>query len=159
MKHVMNLFGMIVVALFFYFVVLTIVEAQYLLPRSIIPAPGVRLDQWLSSFRFWGGIGIFTALAASLLWYILAQWVFRVNNLSDAGPRRVWGLLILIPLVPVVAALIFTRQAQAGMVLAYGLYLVNALLCYYFSTVFFSPSSHKFVPPLASALRPLLRRA
>jgi hypothetical protein len=158
MKHVMNLFGMIIVAVIFY-AILTFVEAQYLLPRSIIPVPGVRLDQWLSSFRLWGVVGIFTALAASLLWYILAQWVFRVNNLSDAGPRKVWGLLIFIPIVPAVAAWFFARQAQAGIVLANVLYCGNALLCYYFSTVFFSPSSHKFVPPLASVLRPLLRRA
>ncbi len=159
MNHVIkNLVGMIFVAGFF-LVFLYMVEAQYLLPRSIVPVPGVTLDQWLSSFKLWGVIGILTALAASLLWYILAQWVFRVNNLSDAGPRRVWEALILIPILSVVAALFFTRSAQAGEMLAYALYIVNALLCYYFSTVLFSPSSHKFVPYFASFLRPLLRGA
>lgn len=156
MKHLMNLFGMTVIALFFYFL-LTVIEAQYLLPQNIIPVAGVRLDQWMGSFRSWGGVGILMSWVASILWYVVAQWVFRVNNFSDTGKRGVWGLFSLIPLAAVVAAFIFTREAQAGMMFAYVLYFANALLCYYLSTVYFSPASHKYVPPLASSLRPLLR--
>jgi len=152
MKHILNLFWITIVALFFYFVVVGIVEARFLSQR-IIPFAGTSIQGWLSDFRYWGGAGILMAWLASVCWYALAQWVFRVNNLSDAGRRGVWGVLMLIPLAAVVAAFIFTRRLQAGMELALALYVANALLCYYLATVFFSPPAHKYVPLFASALR------
>ncbi len=153
MKHALNLFGMISVAFLFYFVIVSILEEQYILPQAIIPLAGVRFDQWLNSFRYWAGIGVATAVSASILWYILGQWILRVNNLSDSGKRGTWFLFVFLPIAANAAAIIFTRQAQVGMWAAYTLHAVNALLCYYISTLLFSPPSYKYAPPLASLIR------
>jgi len=154
MKHAFSLAGMFVVAVVFYLAFVLVLEGQWLLPQRVIPVAGVRLDQWLESFKMWAGMGIAAAFLASFLWYVVAQIVYRVNNLSDAATRVVWFLFMLIPALMATAGSIFTRQAQAGMTWAYVFYFLNSLLCYYVATVFFSPSSHKYTPLLASALRP-----
>jgi len=155
-KHLTKLGLMIVVVSFFYFFVLNIFEVPILLERFIFTGAGVVLQNWIKSFQFWGGIGIAAAFLASILWYLLAQWVFPVNNpSSDANRRGLWFLLGLIPLLAVVPAFVFTQQVQAGTWLAYLLYVVNPLLCYYVATVLFSPSAHKYAPLGARVLRRL----
>ena len=128
-------------------------EEGAFLPNAVAPAVGIPLNAWLSKFRLWSTVIIGAALLASLLWYILGQWIFKVNQGKDAGKRLVWFCLVLIPLAAIIAGIILTPAAQAGILWAYLFYVLNGLLVYYFATALFSPSAFKYSPPGASKLR------
>ncbi len=119
----------------------------------MVPRADVTLEAWLESFRWWGTIGIAASLAAGVIWYVMGQFLFKVNDWKDAGKRPVWVLLSLIPIGASVAAIFFTQQAQNYAWVAYVFYVVNGLLSYYLGTALFSPSSFKYTPVGASKLR------
>lgn len=152
MKHILRLIGMAAVAGLI-FLVMIFGEINGVLSEKIVPSADMDLEAWLENFRLWGSIGIYSSLAACLLWYLLGQWFFKVNNWKESGKRPIWYLLILIPFTAFVLSCVFTSQTQEGAWLAYLFYFLNNHLTYYLGTTFFSPSSFKYTPLGASKLR------
>jgi hypothetical protein len=152
MKNIINLVGMALVA-FLFFLLLVFVEENNVLNEIVVPRADVTLESWLESFRWWGTVGIFASLAAAVIWYIVSQFVFRVNDWRASGKRPIWALLSLIPIGASVAGIIFTQQAQNYAWVAYVFYVLNGLCSYYFATALFSPSSFKYTPVGAKKLR------
>ncbi|MEN3332419.1 MAG: hypothetical protein V7641_1784 [Blastocatellia bacterium] len=151
--HIGHLVGIIFVAAVIYFVFLIWLEHDYFLSQRVVPPAEVTLEEWLDSFKFWGTVGILSALAAALVWYILGQLIFKINNWRDSGKRVFWFLLLLLPIIAVVLGIVFTKQAQEGAIFAYLFYALNWVLCYYLATALCSPSAFKYTPPGASAIR------
>jgi hypothetical protein len=152
-KHIAHIVLITIVAGVF-FALLVFVEENLVLYDMIVPTPDMTLEEWLEDFRVWGELGIGLAFAAGLLWYVLGQWVFKINNWQASGKRPVWALLFLLSVAGgVVTGIVLTRQAQEGAVIAYGFYALNGLLCYYLETALFSPTSFKYTPLGARKLR------
>ena len=145
MKHLTCVIGITVIIVIFYLIAFY-VEKDMVLYNTVVPPANVQLDQWLGSFWLWAIVGIVTAGVASLLWYILAQWVFKIKQWAKSGRRGIWLLLILLPAVAIILGFVFTKKAQAGAWPAYLFYVLNGLLCYYLATALFSPSSFKYTP-------------
>jgi hypothetical protein len=152
--HIGHILGIIIIAWgLVYFGLLIGFEANYFLYQRVIPPAEVTLEEWLDSFKFWGTIGIALSFSASLAWYVLGQWVFKINNWRGSGRRVFWFSLLLAPIVAVVLGSVFTKQAQEGAIFAYFFYALNWALCYYLATALCSPAAFKYTPPGASAMR------
>ena len=117
--------------------------------------PGTTLGEWKSSFQHWAWIVTGVAGGTSVLWYILAQWVFIINRFQKAGKRHIWALLSFLPTVGIVVGVVLLAPAEngLGLYLAYLFLVLNALACYYLLTLLFSPSSFKFSPLGSSRIR------
>lgn len=116
----------------------------------------VEIGQWMTSFKKWASICIACAGVASLLWYILAQWVFKINRWEDTGGKRpIWLLLFLIPIIMTVISCIFIEPTESSQWLIYLFFFLNGLIPYYLITLLFSPSSFKYIPIGAKGIRSL----
>jgi hypothetical protein len=153
MRYVIHLVGISIIGAAFYLLV-NFVEKDFVLSEFVIPPPGVKLPQWLDSFKTWATLIVTASVGASFLWYVIFQWGIKVNNrLSASGKRAVWYLFLLIPLIVIVLGFIFTQQAQERGWIAYFFYILDGLFCYYVATALFSPLSFKYTPVWAVKLR------
>lgn len=127
----------------------------YVLDRIPPELPETDLEEWKASFQYWARI-VVAACLMSIIWYILARWCFKVNKIKDAGKRLWWGLFALIPIIAaILGGVIGIAEAKAslGLYLSYLFFGLNVVVCYYLSTLLFSPSSFKYTPLGASAIR------
>ena len=116
--------------------------------------PGhLEIGQWISSFQKWAILCVVSAALASLLWYILAQWGFKINRGEEAGKRIVWYLLFLVPIITIIVSCIYVEEAESSLWLAKLFFALNGLLPYYLTTLLFSPLSFKYVPLGAEQIR------
>ena len=114
---------------------------------------GEGLDEWIDTFHFWGSTGIFISTIASLIWYILGQWCWRIDNKEDADKRVTWAFLIIFPVLAFIIAELFTPNAGLASFIAFAFYSLGNILIYYLTTAFFSPSAFKYTPWGASKIR------
>ena len=151
MKHVLRIIGMAAVT-YIIFQMMIYGEIEGVLNEKGIPSAGTT-EIWLDSFRTWATFGIFGSFVASLLWYVLGQGGFKVNNWRRSGKRTIWLLLIAVPFALFVLGCVFTSRPQEGALYAYLFYFLNSHLTYYIGTSFFSPSSYMYTPIGASKVR------
>lgn len=150
-KPIINLVGITFIAFVFFF---ALVELEENLIKSwVIPDTGITQQEWIDSFRTWALVGIVVAWFTSVIWYVLAQWGFKVNETKDTTARHIWFLLFLFPVVGVVISILLTPQTEEGAWVPKIFHLVNGILSYYLATVLFSPSAFKYTPPLAKLIR------
>lgn len=154
MKHILRIFFMLVLAAAIFFFMLY-VEIDQVLSERIVPGANLTLEAWIDTFRQWASTGIAASLTAALMWYFIAQWIFKVRSWKYAGKRPVWYLLFIIPILISVLSCVFTSQTQEAILFAYIFYFVNNLLVFYLATVLFSPSSFMYTPLGARTLRRL----
>ena len=114
----------------------------------------LKKGQWIKSFQNWAALCVGSAAISSILWFILAQWGFKINRWEDTeGKRPIWFFLFLVPIIVVIVSCIFIKQTESSLLLVYCFFLLNGLAPYYISTLLFSPSAFKYVPVLAKAIR------
>ena len=154
MKQIVHISGIVVIIVIFSSIVV-LVELPWLSANLPQLPEGVTIEQWKTSFSSWalGGVGV--AGVASLLWYGLAQWRFKINNPKDAkGKGLIWGLLFLFSIIGAIAlSAMFTTQVKNGSTSAFLCFIVNGSLCYYLSTLLFSPVVFKYIPWGAAQIR------
>jgi hypothetical protein len=151
-KPIGFMFGMIGIALVFFFFVIP--GEDQLLDSLVSTGPDITLDVWLESFRYWAAVSNGAALAAALVWFILGQWVFDLNYWSTANRKRtVWFVFLIISLLAVVPGIVFTPTGQEMWRLAWVFYLANSLAVFYLATLCLSPSSFKYTPWGAMSVR------
>ena len=120
------------------------------------PSDNLTMKQWKASFQMWAFVCGGTAGVASLLWYILAQWTFKINRWENTeGKRPIWGLLLFLPIIIIVVSCFRVERAESSLTGVYLLFFLNGLLPYYLATLLFSPSSFKYTPILAKPIRSL----
>ena len=67
----------------------------------------------MTSFKKWASVCVASAAFASLLWYILAQWGFKINRWEDTGGKRpIWLLLFLIPIIMTIVSCIYIEPTD-----------------------------------------------
>jgi len=150
MRVLRNIVGIILISAAF-FVLISLGEAQLL--NDYVSGVSGPIEEWIDTFRFWANVGVGTALGASLLWYILAQWAFILNDWRRSSKRLIWLLFFLFPIIAIILGIVFTPTPQEGRWWPYFFYVGNPLLCYYLCTLLFSPSSFKYTPLGASKIR------
>jgi MFS family permease len=148
----LHIFCIVLVGFVFSLLVIFI-EKELVLKEIVIPLPGVTLPEWMDDFKYWTLFGIGAATFASLVWYTLFQWIFKVNHWSTADRRVWWYLFFLLPIILIVAGWIAVREAQEGTWLANICFILNNIGCYYLATALFSPVSFKYTPLGASKFR------
>jgi len=111
------------------------------------------LEEWLDIFRNRSSWIIGSSLLSAALWYVLAQWIYKIDSWLNADKRNVWGLLMLIPLFAAVIAASSMPWPQEGKLHIFFCYIFNTVVPYYFLTVLFSPSSFKYAPIGAQVFR------
>jgi hypothetical protein len=123
-------------------------------PPQLSGTGNLTIGQWISSFQKWAILCVVSAGLASLFWYVLAQWVFTINNRGEgAGKRIVWVLLFLAPIIMSIVSSIYVEAAESSLWRAYLLFALNGLLPYYLTTLLFSPLSFKCTPIGAKRIR------
>jgi hypothetical protein len=151
-----------------FFLVLTILMSAlclllvYLLASLFIrlalvePEDGsVDIEDWASEYIKWAGLyGIGITALGNLLWYVLAQWVFHVDEYKKSEKRKVWISFFLFPIAGVIISLMILvfNPIQSGIPWVV-LFSLVPILCYWITTLLFSPSSFKYNPWGASAIR------
>ena len=152
MKHAGHISGItFVTGLFFSLVYLEIWFLDLNPPQ--LPE-GLNIEQWKASFQKWAFVCVGAAGFASLIWYGLAQWTFKINRWEDAGKRPWWIFLFFFPITAIILSVIFVERAQSGLRFEQCVFfLINGLLSYYLATSWFSPSSFKYTPAGAKYVR------
>src|SRR5882762_526983 len=124
MKHILRVSFMVALAAAIFFFMLY-VEIDQILSERIVPGANLTLEAWIDNFRQWASTGIAASLTAAIMWYFIAQWIFKVRSWKDAGKRPVWYLLLIIPILISALSCVFTSQTQEAVLLAYVFYFVN----------------------------------
>lgn len=152
LKHVGLIVGMAFIALLFAGLIIYVEDP--LLDAQVTTGPNVMLDEWRQLFRYWAIFGIGIGLGAALIWYVLGQWSFSLNDWTSANRKRiVWLSFLLLPLGAFVTGWLLTPPVQEGAFFSTGFYFVNNIAVYYLASVCFSPSSFKYTPLGATTLR------
>ena len=152
MRHVGHIFGIAFVTVLFFFFIS--VEIWLLDTNPPQLREGVNMEQWMASFQAWAFVCLGTAGFASLLWYFLAQRIFKINRWEDtAGKRPIWLLLSLLPAIAIVVSCICVERADSDLIVVYLFFIWNGLMPYYLATLLFSPSAFKYTPAGAKQIR------
>ena len=152
MKHVGHISGILFIIILFFFLVY--LEVWFLdLNPSQLP-DGLNMEEWKASFQRWAFICVGSAGFASLLWYGLAEWGFKINRWEDAGKRSWWMFLLFFPIVAIILSVTFVERTQSGLRFEQCIFFViNGLLSYYLATSWVSPSAFKYTPAGAKYFR------
>lgn len=119
-----------------------------------IPPP-TKLSEWKDSFEDCARSVALVSGVTGIIWYVLAQWVFKIIQFHSAGKRGTWALLFVLPVIALVGAVIYLSPAETGigLYLAYLFFALNSVVYYYILTLFISPSSFKYSPVGAGIIR------
>lgn len=152
MRHVGHIFGIaFVTVLFLFFISL---ELWFLDANPPELLQGVKIEQWMASFQAWAFVCLGTAGFTSLLWYFLAQRIFKINRWEDTeGKRPIWLLLFLLPIIAIVVSCFCVERTESSLIVVYLFFILNGLLPYYLATLLFSPSTFKYTPAGAKGVR------
>jgi hypothetical protein len=153
-KIIIDLIGIVVLyALFFGLIYLMAISSQPLLQRlNVVPASGSG-DEYREGFRNWALIVMAVSLVATLAWYALAQWAFRVAIPVARSKRLIWLLWLAVTILAGFAAVFLGPAASVNAHIPALFYFLGGAGFYYLATILFSPVSYKYTPPGASALR------
>jgi len=111
------------------------------------------LEEWLGIFKHSSSWIVGSSLFGAVIWYMLAQWIYKINNWPNADKRDVWCMLMLIPLFVAMIAAFSMPWPQEGKLCLASMFFLNTLIPYYAITAPFSPSSFKYVPIGAQLFR------
>ena len=137
MRHAGNFCGIAFVFIIFIFLVYAELWFFDTYPSQL--PDGVTMEQWQASFQKWAFICVASAGLASLLWYVLAQWTFKINRWEDSSKRWAWMLFCILPSVAIVFSVIFVKKAEGGLKAEQLIFFLNkwiAILLFLYSSIF-----------------------
>lgn len=112
-------------------------------------ASKLTLSSWEDKFIVVTKISAGLTLLCSLLWYILARFVFSIETAEGAGKRTVWFILFLIAAVGnyVVTAYYSAELGIKVSLFVSGIFVAClALGAYWLTSIFTTPSTFKYTP-------------
>ena len=141
--------------------VLVFTLAAYLLSTEIkgpelANASKLTLSAWEDKFIVVTKICAGLTLACSLLWYILARFVFSIEHAQGAGKRTVWTIFLLIAGVGNYAVTAYYSVAigiKVSMFVSGIFIFCMAVGAYWLTGIFTTPSTFKYTPLGAQLLR------
>jgi hypothetical protein len=125
-----------------------------LLRDSIVPPPGMSIDNWIDDFGFASANCTWITVGCSLIWYISALFFLKVETHQDGNKRIFWlvcglGAVVSCSLV----GFDVVERPDEGTMSHYALFPLNSLVPFYISTVFSTPRTFKYIPWGARRLR------
>lgn len=143
----MELFGI-------FFGLLIFVVAAYFLSTEIkgpelANASKMTLSAWEEKFIVVTKISAGLTLACSLLWYILARFIFSIEDAESAGKRIVWFIFFLIAAVGnYVVTAYYSQELGIKVSIFVSAIFVFCLAVggYWFTGIFTTPSNFKYTP-------------
>lgn len=129
----------------------------WLYQSGILAITDVEVETWIAEKYTAGAAIVFwTALVATVIWYLSAK-RSRVTAFDQATPMRlVWVLLLLLPIVGICVALYFFNGSNQALISLTALYMLDIFLLYWFATAISSPGLLKFIPPGSFTVRHLI---
>lgn len=150
-KHVGFTFA--ILGILVIFVLLVIYGEDPLMDSLVSTGPDLTLDMWHESFLNWSYVGLAIATLAALFWLWWGK-LSNLNNWRKADNKRiVWFVFLVVSALAALPGVFLTPAVQEGGRLAGAFYFTNNLALFYLSTLCFSASSFKYVPPLAMLVR------
>ena len=117
--------------------------------RLVTPSTGTDVE-WANKYV---ACGYFVAMATAflaLVWHSIAL----LDTGRDADLRRLWILLGAAAVaIGLAVAIVLFPNAQSGLVFAQAACVFNVVAAYWLGTVFWTPSTHKYDPLGAPAMR------
>jgi hypothetical protein len=131
----------------------------WLFRSGVIALSDVDIEVWLAQ-KYTIGVSIVfaTSVVTTLLWYFIASRSARTQMQEVAGTRPIWGFLLLLPVLSIIASIYFFNGSNDALLWITAMYVVDAAIGYWFATVLGSPGLFKFVPPFAYLIRHNLLR-
>ncbi len=110
------------------------------------------LKEWVAGYKsiLFAVTGF--ALFTSLLWYVLARFVFKITSAKGVGKRAVWGALLAVNVVGVVLITMFIGKIPRGITLYLVHILLFSVISYYAASLFLAPAPYKYTPVGAGLL-------
>ena len=85
----------------------------------------------------------------SLLWFILARWLFKINNPLGVGRRTIWALLAAVSLAGSIAIPKFYSAMlgiQINIVIIVLFVIFFTVISYWLMSIFITPKPFKYTP-------------
>lgn len=121
---------------------------------ELITPKDQNMGTWMDDFLKYASLAIVITMAADALWFVLGQYVWKVEDWRKADKRVHWYVICAFVAVAVVILLYFTAVAtDTGVFYVTFFYLGVFLWSYWLATALFSPSQFKYAPPGAASLR------
>ncbi|MFN7923537.1 MAG: hypothetical protein U0Q16_25780 [Bryobacteraceae bacterium] len=155
MSPITRLFGMILFVLAGLGALLMLpVAGETLLEVWVTPKEG-DTSSWANSLLQSGLFAGAAILLLDLIWFALAQWVWRVSDYRKADKRAAWLILAIAAAVCTTGAAFWPATAlEAGFFPWIFLFYVALFVWgFYLATAWFSPPAYKYTPLLAEKLR------
>jgi hypothetical protein len=150
-KTVIHL-AMIVVVYAIFFGLIYMMTTAWLQALNVTPKEGEGAD-YRAAFQKWALVVMVVSLVATIVWYALAEWSFRVAVPVAQSKRWIWFLGLAVVVLGSFAAEFFGPKASLNGHVPTLFYFVGGAGFYYLATALFSPVSYKYTPPGASSLR------
>lgn len=116
---------------------------------NVSPFAGTSQQQWLAIFQDTAFYQVWTAFFFSLAWLLASWYRYQIKYWKRAGGRLLWsGFLIVLLLFELAVGWFRTDPTQdvSGKLAAILMYVGNALLIFYLSSLLSSPTSVKYAP-------------
>lgn len=154
MKPFIKIVGIVIIAVVFSLIVTLVGPSLWSANLPQLPE-NMTIDQWETGFGNHGLIGVVFAGIASLFWYCLCQWAFKIYNPQDVEKKGyIWLTLFLLTVIlSLVLAFVFTLNFKVGGTYVYLFYVGNCGLCYYLSTFIFFTPTFQHIPWPAAHIR------
>ncbi len=153
MRHIVNILGMVAFQVGLLFVALLLASPTFGTPIFQDLLSPQEWETWSGTFLLSADTTIAVAFAFCLIWYVTAQLFFKVDRWEKSNKRTVWATLAAVVLFVCLVAGYFSAQVPGDFMLVYLFFVVVFLFGFWAATICFSPSSHKYAPLLAQAVR------
>jgi hypothetical protein len=153
-KTGIHIIGIVVLyALFYGLIYMMAASGQPLLQKlNVLPKEGSG-EEYRDSFQKWALIVMIISFGATMLWYSLAQWHFRVAIPIAESKRLSWYLWLAVTVLSAFAAEFLGPRAAVNGHIPTLFYFLGGVGFYWLATALFSPVSYKYTPPGASFVR------
>ena len=156
-KTVIHLVAIVVLyALFYGLIYVMAVNAgggQPLLQKANVVASDGDGEKYREDFRKWTQILMGVSFAATLVWYVSAEWSFRVAIPVAVSKRLIWFLWLAVTVLAAFAAEFWGPKASLNGHIPTLFYFLGGAGFYYLATALFSPVNYKYTPPGAVFVR------
>jgi hypothetical protein len=137
--------------------ILVFLIQPWLYQSGILAITDVDVENWIAEkYMVGAAIVFFTALVATIIWYLSALRA-RVTAFNEASSMRVlWAVLMLVPIVGICVALFFYNGSNEALLSLTAFYVIDILVIYWLATAISSPGLLKFIPPGSFTIRHLI---
>jgi hypothetical protein len=119
---------------------------------NVVPSEG-NGRQYRDAFRNCAILVMLVSFTATVIWYSMAEWGFRVAVPVAESKRWIWLLLFAVTILTALLVEFLGPAASVNSYIPALFYFLSGAGFYYLATAWFSPVSYKYTPPGAADIR------